>query len=72
MNKRGELFLSIIRSTVTMFDEECILEPMDGDEVDYVFERLKIELNLSQGNITQDEYENKLIIKLWNRYYAEK
>lgn len=32
-------------------------EPLDGDEVDCLVEHLRNQLNLINGNITQEEYE---------------
>lgn len=31
--------------------------PLDGDEVDYLCDRLHVELDLVNGNITQAEYD---------------
>lgn len=33
-------------------------EPLDGDEVDLLVEHIRNEINLSQGNITYQEYQN--------------
>ena len=35
-------------------------EPLDGDEVDRLCEIIKAEINLNEGNITQEEYDNIL------------
>jgi hypothetical protein len=40
-------------------------EPLDGDEVDVLTEHLRNELNLFEGNITEEEYfelEAKMIL----------
>lgn len=37
-------------------DGEWTNEPLDGDEVDRLVETLRNELNLLNGNITKDEY----------------
>lgn len=41
-------------------------EPLDGDEVDRLVEHLRNQLNLINGNITQEEYD-----KAVNEYYEE-
>ena len=33
-------------------------EPLDGDEVDVLIEHLRNRLNLINGNITQEEYDD--------------
>lgn len=33
-------------------------EPLDGDEVDRLCEIIKAKINLQEGNITQEEYNN--------------
>lgn len=30
--------------------------PLDGDEVDVLCDLIKVEINLNEGNITQEEY----------------
>lgn len=35
-------------------------EPLDGDEVDRLCKIIKAKINLSEGNITQEEYDNLL------------
>ena len=35
-------------------------EPLDGDEVDRLCEIIKAKINLVEGNITQEEYDNLL------------
>ena len=34
------------------------IEPLDGDEVDMLIEHLRNRLNLINGNITQEEYDD--------------
>jgi hypothetical protein len=35
-------------------------EPLDGDDVDELCKIIKAKINLKEGNITEDEYENIL------------
>ena len=42
----------------TYTDKEWRNEPLDADEVDLLVEHLKIQLNLLNGNITNEEYNN--------------
>lgn len=56
-----ENFEQLANMLVDFFDAKN--EPLDGDEVDVVCERLKIELNFNQGNISESEY-NALISNL--------
>lgn len=35
-------------------------EPLDGDEVDRLCEIIKAKINLSEGNITEEEYNTIL------------
>lgn len=44
----------------TYTDGEWTVEPLDGDEVDKLVETLRNKLNLLNGNITKDEYDNKM------------
>lgn len=38
-------------------DNEWTSEPLDGDEVDNLVEHIRNQLNLLNGNITEQEYE---------------
>ena len=38
-------------------DNEWTNEPLDGDEVDNLVEHIRNQLNLLNGNITEQEYE---------------
>lgn len=38
-------------------DNEWTSEPLDGDEVDNLTEHIRNQLNLLNGNITEQEYE---------------
>lgn len=38
-------------------DNEWTSEPLDGDEVDNLIEHIRNQLNLLNGNITEQEYE---------------
>lgn len=40
-------------------------EPLDGDEVDRLVEHLRNQLNLINGNITQEEYDKNATKLLW-------
>ena len=35
-------------------------EPLDGDEVEFIARRFWVELDYRQGNLTEDEYEERL------------
>ena len=35
-------------------------EPLDGDEVDKLVDIIRAKINLNEGNITQEEYEQEL------------
>jgi uncharacterized membrane protein len=37
-------------------------EPLDGDEVDRLIDIIKAKINLHEGNITEEEYEELLDI----------
>lgn len=41
----------------TYTDNEWTSEPLDGDEVDNLVEHIRNQLNLLNGNITEQEYE---------------
>lgn len=41
-------------------------EPLDGDEVARLTKVIKAKINLMQGNLTQKEYEKKLIRLKWS------
>jgi hypothetical protein len=41
-------------------DENYAIEPLNGDEVDRLCEIIKAKINLQEGNITEEEYENIL------------
>lgn len=36
-------------------------EPLDGDETEAISKRFLLELDILQGNLTQDEYNQELI-----------
>lgn len=38
-------------------DNEWTSEPLDGDEVDNLVEHIRNQLNLLNGNVTEQEYE---------------
>ena len=40
-------------------EQEWQDEPLDGDEVDILVEHLRNRLNLLNGNITKEEYEDR-------------
>lgn len=42
------------------FMDGCVDEPMDGDDVDELCKIIKAKLNLNEGNITEEEYNNIL------------
>lgn len=44
-------------------------EPLDGDEVDFIADRLRAELNLRQGNITNSEYESDCHVTHWKNWF---
>lgn len=50
-------FNSELESIVSIFNEGCEDEPMDGDDVEKLVNILKNKINLKQGNITQEEFE---------------
>jgi hypothetical protein len=52
-NEWIDLLLTIIEEYKDGSDE-----PLDGDEVDRLCEIIKAKINLQEGNITQQEYEN--------------
>jgi len=35
-------------------------EPLDGDEVEFIARRFWVELDYRQGNLTEDEFEERL------------
>jgi hypothetical protein len=44
-------------------------EPLDGDEVDIIVDRLRAEINLRQGNTTLEEYNDDENIKNWKNWF---
>ncbi len=66
MNKK---IIDIIMDAVTKISEEFQEEPLDGDEVEIITERFRVELDLNQGNITKDDY--KYSVDNWKHWFKE-
>ena len=64
--------LEIIMETVNQISTKFQDEPLDGDEVDLVAQRLRVELDFNQGNITKDEYDKEYAVKAWQNWFREK
>ena len=67
MTKRKSLDVSVDPLVDDIYADDCIKiairyrgdspdEPLDGDAVDKLVDRLKNLINLHEGNITEDEY----------------
>lgn len=57
----GDKFLDLtIREVILEFRSDSCDEPLDGDEVDSLIEIIRAKINLHEGNITEDEYNELL------------
>lgn len=60
-NKQPHKFSTLLYTLLDDYTENTWQdEPLDADEVDKLVEILKLQLNLINGNITQDEYNTML------------
>lgn len=59
MNKNNWLNLTL-QEIIDEYKEWDYDEPLDGDSVDNLVNIIKIKINLQEGNITLDEYEQLL------------
>ena len=64
--------IDIVMETVKQISEKFKDEPLDGDEVDLIAQRLRVELDLNQGNIKQAEYSKEYAVKAWENWFREK
>ena len=64
--------IEIIMEAVELVSAKFKDEPLDGDEVDLVAQRLRVELDFNQGNITKDEYDKEYAVKAWQNWFREK
>ena len=69
MNKK---VIEIIMETVNQISTKFQDEPLDGDEVDLVAQRLRVELDFNQGNIKKVEYDQEYSVKAWQNWFREK
>jgi len=51
-------YQDIVIPLVEFFD--ATEEPLDGDEVHAICQRIEIEMNFHEGNITEEEYDEKI------------
>lgn len=57
----GDRYLDLtIREAILEFRSDDCDTPLDGDEVDKLVEILRAKINLHEGNITEDEYNELL------------
>ena len=42
-------------------DIQRIQEPLDGDEIEYIIDQIRLYLNFHQGNLTPKEFEEELL-----------
>ena len=57
-------FYEELKGIMEKYNQSDWNEPLDGDEVDLLVDHLKNQLNLMNGNITDDEY-----LQLEENYY---
>jgi len=69
MNKK---VIEIIMETVNQISTKFQDEPLDGDEVDLIAQRLRVELDFNQGNLTKAEYDKEYSVKAWPNWFREK
>ena len=65
--KIGDIIMEAVNQISEKFQEDAL----DGDEVEVITERFRIELDLNQGNITMDDYDYKYSKDNWHHWFKE-
>ena len=65
--KVSDIIIETVNQLCPNFEEELL----DGDEVEIITERSRIELDLAQGNITRDDYDCNYSINNWKHWFKE-